>query len=635
MVPSQMLILPTHETHNQTVSVIGLENGGRFKISLYLFGSILQSSVSTDINLKTRTSIGSQYIGFGGNNLGTTIQPTAAPEYLWKNDTGVGISVDKVWRSVAMIGDINRDGVGDIAIGDAYRSQVYVLFGSRNTGYMNMSSGIMVYGNQDYTGFSVSSAGDFNGDGIADMIIGMPYYGKNRNGGSVILYGKRTIANIQINTNLTSVDGMLVIGSASTTTHGIAVTNIGDFNKDGYDDIAVSASLRSAGIIYVIYGSSSPPSLLSIDALQYSQGFTITSLVGSYAGVALSEAGDVNGDGYDDLLIGSVPYANGFSTQKSYVVYGRSSQQSNLNLAALGSNGVVFSGGGIAVNGVGDMNRDGFPDMMITNYVTSFTAFNAFIFVYPEQRTAQPIFAPTSTPSSYPSSKPSHPTLMPTEIPSSPTFVTTLYLTSHSQIPTAIISLQSSTAFNSSSPSEVPVVIPSRLPTKLFPSSSSPLITTFNPSYSSKPSNEGDTQEPTYTPTFQPTFPPSKRTSSPSIQTSCNQQNGESCTPQSSLPSISPFSSLSPSAATLPPSSTITISTGGIFFGTSQRENFVVGTLDNVTIIGNGGGDIFTISPSQNNIVNITQFNASIDIINLQSFPFIYSVTDLNITIIY
>jgi hypothetical protein len=74
---------------------------------------------------------------------------------------------------------------------------------------------------------------------------------------------------------------------------------------------------------------------------------------------------------------------HGFSTQKSYVVYGRSSQQSNLNLAALGSNGVVISGGGIVVNGVGDMNRDGFPDMMITNYVTSFTAFNAFIFVYP------------------------------------------------------------------------------------------------------------------------------------------------------------------------------------------------------------------------------------------------------------
>jgi hypothetical protein len=251
------------------------------------------------VSRHTRDTNGNQVIGYGNRNNGV-MKSSSAPSYLWKNNTGIGISFDSIGRSVAMIGDINRDGIGDIAIGDPYRSQVYILFGSRQNGYMNMSSGVMIYGQQvtDNTGFAVSTAGDFNGDGITDMIVGIPYYGKNFNGASLIVYGRRTIGTIYINSNITSTEVMLIIGSTQTTTHGMAVTNIGDFNNDGYDDIAVSALVRSAGVIYIIYGASisSLTARFYIDNMSFHQGFKITSISGSYTGVALSEAGDINAD---------------------------------------------------------------------------------------------------------------------------------------------------------------------------------------------------------------------------------------------------------------------------------------------------------------------------------------------------
>jgi hypothetical protein len=72
-----------------------------------------------------------------------------------------------------------------------------------------------------------------------------------------------------------------------------------------------------------------------------------------------------------------------------------------------------------------------------------------------------------------------------------------------------------------------------------------------------------------------------------------------------------------------------------VTFGTVKRENFIIESYHNVTIIDNGGGDIYTIYPRENVVINITDFNASIDIINLQAFHYIHSVYDLNITIVY
>jgi hypothetical protein len=85
----------------------------------------------------------------------------------------------------------------------------------------------------------------------------------------------------------------------------------------------------------------------------------LTTSIGPYAGVSLSEAGDVNGDGYDDLLIGSVPYTNGFVAQKTYILFGRriieNGESMAINLATYknGIDGIISVGGGIVVSGVG------------------------------------------------------------------------------------------------------------------------------------------------------------------------------------------------------------------------------------------------------------------------------------------
>jgi hypothetical protein len=150
--------------------------------------------------------------------------------------------------------------------------------------------------------------------------------------------------------------GILIIGNQL----GIAVPNIGDFNRDDYDDIVITSILGTAGVIYVIYGGNSLPSTVYFDAITAQHGLKITSSVGSYAGISLSDAEDVDADGYDDLLIGSVPYMNGFSQQKIYLIFGRSTS-------------IQLVGGGIQVSGTGDVNGDGFADMMLVEDKPSLT----------------------------------------------------------------------------------------------------------------------------------------------------------------------------------------------------------------------------------------------------------------------
>ena len=157
----------------------------------------------------------------------------------------------------------------------------------------------------------------------------------------------------------------------------LSVSNVGDFNGDGIDDIAFGKA--SSNQSYVIFGSDEVTAVnVSFSELNGSNGIIINGIdENDQSGFEISHAGDINDDGVDDLIIGA-PFADGphFSQAaagRSYVIFGSTTWDSiNLNLADLnGSNGFEITGPypfgahGWSVAGAGDLNGDNVSDLII------------------------------------------------------------------------------------------------------------------------------------------------------------------------------------------------------------------------------------------------------------------------------
>ena len=233
----------------------------------------------------------------------------------------------------------------------------------------------------DESGWSVSEAGDFNGDGTDDVIIGARFAdnnGRGISGSSYVVFGSAAPSSIDLAT-LTAAQGIRIDGAAAVDESGYSVSGAGDFNGDGTDDVIIGARFADnngrsgSGSSYVVFGSAAPSSI-DLATLTATQGIRIDgAAAGDESGFSVSGAGDVNGDGTDDIIIGADGAGNNGrgSSGSSYVVFG-SAAPSSIDLATLtATQGIRIDGAatgdlsGWSVSGAGDFNGDGTDDVII------------------------------------------------------------------------------------------------------------------------------------------------------------------------------------------------------------------------------------------------------------------------------
>ncbi|MCF7965423.1 MAG: FG-GAP-like repeat-containing protein [Methylobacter tundripaludum] len=310
---------------------------------------------------------------------------------------------DHSGHSVAGAGDVNGDGLADLIVGayhsdpaagsDAGRS--YVVYGKTDTTAVELSAvavgsgGFVINGQgvNDYSGYSVAGAGDLNGDGLADLIVGAMYSDPATGidaGRSYVVYGQTGTTAINLSAVAAGNGGFVINGESAYGYSGWRVAGAGDLNGDGLTDLIVGAHLSDpaagsdAGRSYVVFGKTGTAAIDLSAVAAGSGGFVLNGQnAGDYSGWSVAGAGDVNGDGLADLVIGAYNSdpAAGIDAGRSYVVFGKTGTAAiDLSAVAVGTGGFVINGqsaadrSGISVAAAGDVNGDGLADLIVGAY---------------------------------------------------------------------------------------------------------------------------------------------------------------------------------------------------------------------------------------------------------------------------
>jgi FG-GAP repeat len=230
----------------------------------------------------------------------------------------------------------------------------------------------------DETGNAVASAGDVSRDGRADVLVGAPGADANARAGSgsvYVVFGREAPGAIELASLRQG--GFRIDGAAAGERAGTAVAGVGDVNGDGRGDVLVGASGADAngrpnsGSAYVVFGANDTATV-DLAALG-SRGFRIDGATGGErAGLSVAAAGDVNGDGRPDVLVGA-PFADHNLRRGSgsaYVVFGKPTTET-VDLAALGAQGFRIDGAAAqdftaeAIAPAGDVSGDGLADVLV------------------------------------------------------------------------------------------------------------------------------------------------------------------------------------------------------------------------------------------------------------------------------
>ncbi|MCP5432435.1 MAG: FG-GAP repeat protein [Alphaproteobacteria bacterium] len=254
--------------------------------------------------------------------------------------------------AVSAAGDINHDGIDDFIVGaiggdpggNGSAGETYVVFGT-SAGFgatldlssLDGSNGFRLDGiaPDDFSGVAVSSAGDLNGDGIDDIVIGA--IGASPNGmlgagETYVVFGSTSPFSASLSLSaLDGTNGFRLQGEADGDGVGMSVSSAGDVNGDGIDDLLIGGtraspgSIDGAGSTYVLFGKSTGfSSIVDLSTLDGNGGFRIDGTTTDELSGACTAAGDFNGDGIDDILVGGSganPVVGG-ATGGAFVIYG-------------------------------------------------------------------------------------------------------------------------------------------------------------------------------------------------------------------------------------------------------------------------------------------------------------------------
>jgi hypothetical protein len=371
------IIFPGDREGNQAGAQLGFSASGAGDVNGDGYGDVIAGAPGFDSPIP---DVGLARIYLGGA-AGLATSPSVSLLGLEEAGAQFGFAV-------APAGDVNGDGYGDVIVG-APQASPGVTHAGRAFLYLGSATGLApthswsANGTQvgAHYGVSVAGAGDVNRDGFSDVIVGAD--GHNGTGAAFVYLGQPTnAANPQ---GLGSTPVRTYFGTSGSS-FGASVASAGDLNRDGYSDMVVGAPTADVGYFFpggvarVFLGGSPPAVSANFELVGDPPDFDATRF-----GSGVSSAGDVNGDGYGDLIVGDQWHFGpaGFAQGKAYLFHGSAAGIGVAPARTLADCPTSFCDFGRNVSGEGDWNGDGIGDVLVGAFkFTQTSSFEGAVFVH-------------------------------------------------------------------------------------------------------------------------------------------------------------------------------------------------------------------------------------------------------------